>query len=265
MVTQENSNLVEKGDLSVSAKDLIRINAGEFLMGTSNRQVQFMLQREAWAEEWYQKDMFRVEQPQHVVKLEAFDIAHLPVTNEEYTEFLMDTNHRFPREWTGFTYPEETGDHPITGISKADTLKFCEWLSALSGRTFRLPTEAEWERAARGTDGRIFPWGQEFDPWRCNTKESGKRSPSPVGSYSPRGDSPDGVADMTGNVMEWTSSFLLDYPYKKEQDPGKNPVCVVRGGSWYYSHKLARCAAREGMIPTMTSPTLGFRVASDAS
>lgn len=249
---------------------MIRIPAGEFLMGTSDEQVEFLVQREEWAEEWYAQDLFLSEQPQHLVSLPEYELARYPVTNADYSLFTWETGYRLPRFWLGFTFSEEEVDHPVVGINRVDALAYCEWLSdkagAQAGRSaYRLPTEAEWEQAARGSaDDRIYPWGNTFDPWRCNTVESGKRGTSPVGSYSPGGDSPWGVNDLVGNVWEWTASTLRAYPYQPDdgrQNLDSPDVCVIRGGSWYYSRKLARCSAREGVLPNFVSPALGFRVA----
>jgi formylglycine-generating enzyme required for sulfatase activity len=148
-------------------------------------------------------------------------------------------------------------------VSKIDAEAYIEWLNQKTGMTFRLPTEAEWERAARGDDGRLFPWGNTFDPWRCNTAESVKKGTTPVDFYSPGGDSPCGVADMVGNVWEWTQSPFMPYPYTPQADTENTRArgrVVVRGGAWYYTRKLARCAAREGILPNCLSPSIGFRL-----
>jgi formylglycine-generating enzyme required for sulfatase activity len=244
--------------------DMIALPAGEFLMGTSDAQVAQLLRKEAWAKEWDDRSLFHAEQPQHMVRLPAFAIAAHPVTNAEYRDFVWEAGYRTPRGWLALDIPEGLGDAPVTEVSWADARAYCRWLSQMTGLAFRLPTEAEWERAARGEDGRLYPWGNDFDPWRCNTLESGNGGVTPVGLYSPSGDSPCGAADMAGNVWEWTSSLLHPYPYRaddgREEAQAAGPR-VARGGAWYYSRKLARCAAREGLLPTYTSPTLGFRLA----
>lgn len=244
--------------------EMVMVPEGQFLMGTSNEHVRILLRREDWAIEWFEKELFKTEQPQHRVTLPAYELGRYAVTNFEYHTFIWETGHRVPKEWIGFSYPEAESDYPVTGVSMLDALAYIQWLNHKTGLTFRLPSEAEWERAARGDEGRIYPWGNEFDPWRCNTVESGKRGVTEVGIYSPSGDSPYGAADMSGNVWEWTSSLLKPYPYKPDdgrevpEAPGNR---VVRGGSWYYSRKLARCATREGAQPNFISPTLGFRLA----
>ncbi len=243
---------------------MVHIPAGEAILGTSKMQVQHLVAREQWAEEWYTHDLFQVEQPQHKVMLAEFEIGRFPVTNAEYYLFVWETSHRVPRGWFGFRYIEEEANHPVTNVSMADALAYCKWLSEDVGQTYRLPTEAEWERASRGDDPRIYPWGDEFDPWRCNTIESAKKSTTQIGIYSPSGDSPFGVSDMAGNVFEWTTSRLMPYPYKVDdgrEDHKGSGQRVVRGGSWYYTRKLARCSSREGMLPTFISPALGFRLA----
>lgn len=251
-----------------SLPELVRIPRGGFLMGTSSEQIQKLLWQEEWAEEWYQRFMFASEQPQHEVQLETYLIGRFPVTNRQYHQFVWDVGYRTPRYWTGFSYAEDYEDHPVVGVSKVDAQAYCRWLAEQTGQPFRLPTEAEWEKASRGVDGRIYPWGGEFNPWRCNTQESGKRSTTPVDFYSPGGDSPFGVSDMAGNVWEWTASRMLPYPYQlqagsDEVDPGQ--AYVVRGGAWYYSRALARCTSREGLVASYVSNSLGFRVACSST
>lgn len=241
----------------------VAVPEGDVLLGTSDAQIQYLLRREVWAQEWYDSDMFQIEQPQHAVHIPAFEIGLHPVTNFDYYQFVYFTGYRIPRGWLGLHYFEGQADHPVTGVSLADALAYCEWFSKEAKFAVRLPNEAEWERAARGSDERIYPWGDNFDPWRCNTVESNKRSTTPITSYSPSGDSPFGASDMVGNVWEWTTSLLMPYPYDPtdgREDLAQEDKRVVRGGAWYYSRKLARCSAREGVLADYVSPSLGFRI-----
>jgi formylglycine-generating enzyme required for sulfatase activity len=244
---------------------LIGIPAGRFLMGTSEDNIKILQLKESdWAYEWSDNDLFVAEQPQHLIALPAFEIAQYPVTNAEYYTFIWDLGHRIPRNWPGYTYSEGTDDHPVVGISKTDVEAYIQWFNEKTEMNYRLLTEAEWERAARGDDGRIYPWGNTFDPWRCNTAESVKKGTTPVGSYSPGGDSLCGAADMVGNVWEWTQSLFMPYPYRpntNREEIKPNGRYVVRGGAWYYTRKLARCAVREGVLPDHLSPSIGFRLA----
>lgn len=245
--------------------NMIAIPGGPFLMGTSPEDIkQLQIKESDWAYDWYDNNLFVNEQPQRQVEVDAFEIAQYPVTNHEYYLFVRETAYRLPRGWVGFTYPDDLGNHPVVGVSKSDSEAYLQWLNEQTQLNYRLPTESEWERAARGTDGRIFPWGNAFDPWRCNTSDSVKRGTTQVGRYSPGGDSPYGVADMVGNVWEWTASIFRPYtaPAENERGDSQGPLrYVIRGGSWYYSRKLARCAAREGMDPHMVSNSIGFRLA----
>jgi len=248
----------------IKTPSMVEVPMGEFLMGTSNENIKLLQLKESdWAYEWSDNELFAAEQPQHILSLPAFEIAKYPVTNEDYHFFTSDVAYRLPRDWTGFTFREDTENHPVVGVSKIDAEAYIEWLNRKTSMNFRLPTEAEWERAARGTDGRIFPWGNTFDPWRCNTAESVKKGTTPVGFYSPGGDSPSGAVDMVGNVWEWTQSLFLPYPFIPERTDGAKARgrFVVRGGAWYYTRKLARCAAREGILADYVSSSIGFRLA----
>jgi toxoflavin biosynthesis protein ToxD len=246
---------------------MITIPAGEFYMGTSEDQIYQLFNGEDWAQEWFDKDLFVVEQPFHLLDLPAFEIGRFPVTNQEYYEFVWDSGYRAPRGWMGLHFPSGLDTHPVVMVSRKDALAYIEWLNKRLKTTFRLPNEAEWEKASRGDDGRIYPWGDEFDPWRCNTVESGKNATTPVGNYSPGGDSTYGVADMIGNVWEWTTNQLIPYPFDPLADPAQSSDSriVVRGGAWYYSQKLARCACREGVMVDYVSTSLGFRLARSIS
>ncbi len=252
----------------VKPPTMISVPEDEFLMGTSSEDITLLQLKESdWAYEWSDNDLFVAEQPQFRMSLPAFEIAKYLVTNAEYHIFIWDVGHRLPRDWTGFTFPEDTENHPVVGVSKIDAEAYIEWLNRKTGMNFKLPTEAEWERAARGIDGRIFPWGNTFDPWRCNTAESFKKGTTPVGFYSPGGDSPCGAADMVGNVWEWTQSPFVPYPYivdSPAMDKARGRY-VVRGGAWYYTRKLARCAAREGILANYLSPAIGFRLSRSLS
>lgn len=244
---------------------MITIHPCEFLMGTSDDDImRLQLKERDWAYDWSDNDLFDTERPQHMVHLPAYEIAKNPVTNAEFHYFIWDTGYRLPKGWVGFSYPDETGPHPVTGINKIDAEAYIGWLNKRTGLVFRLPNEAEWEYAARTEDGRIYPWGNTFDPWRCNTQESHKKGTTPVGNYSPGGDSILGAVDMVGNVWEWTSSIMMPYPFDPNdgrQEQRLDAKYVIRGGAWYYSRKLARCAAREGMLPNHMSPSIGFRLA----
>jgi len=243
--------------------EMILIPAGTVIMGTSDAQVEDLILKESWAEDWYERDMFRVEQPQHTVSVPAFEISRFPITNAQYHAFVWETGHRIPRNWNGFHIPADRDNHPAVEVSQHDARAYCAWLKQKTGKSYRLPTEVEWERAARGNDDRLYPWGPVFEPFRCNSSETKQSGTTTVGSFSPGGDSPFGIADLSGNVWEWTCSQLKPYPYRAQDGREKltdTEDYTVRGGSWYYSQKLARCSSREGMLPGVVSPLVGFRI-----
>jgi hypothetical protein len=176
-----------------------------------------------------------------VARLEqGFFIGRAPVTNSEYVRFVAATNHEPPKHWRGGTPPQEMANHPVVYVSWHDAVAYAEWAGG------RLPSQEEWEKAARGSDGRAYPWGDDFDPGRCNTKEGGAGTTTPVDRYSPQGDSPYGATGMAGNVWEWTASEQGD-------------VRVLRGGS-FDAQSLARCAFRLRSFPDGRFRLNGFRV-----
>lgn len=197
----------------------------------------------------------------HRVYAAAFYIAKYPITNRAYQAFVTATGHKAPRHWQS-SYPEVLSDHPVVNVSWHDALAYCDWLSATTGHHYRLPTEAEWEKAARGADGRTYPWGNVFDKAKCNSWESGMGWTTPVDAY-PNGASPWGVMDMVGNMWEWCSSLHADYPYRA--DDGREGLSaagwrVLRGGSWFDYEWGVRPARRLSGQPDEVSHNTGFRV-----
>lgn len=211
---------------------------------------------------------FDNEKPQHTVEIPyEYWIGQFPVTNEQFARFVEATKHKqdWVEDW------QQKPDHPVVNVSWEGAQAYCRWLNRAHGAelpkgyAFRLPTEAEWEKAARGEFGFEWPWGNEFDPNKCNSFEGGKGDTTPVGLYSPQGDSPYGCADMVGNAWEWTNSLFKPYPYQvgdgreDEKAAGKR---VLRGGSFYDNRRLARCAFRNDDPILNLNINRGFRVAA---
>jgi formylglycine-generating enzyme required for sulfatase activity len=241
-------------------KEMILIPAGDFVMGS-----------ERGADD---------ERPQQKVYVPDFYIARYPVTNAEFEAFVEATRYVTAAEkegkgycWLGnrldwvhgadWRYPRGTiyvgiagkDQHPVVQVSWDDALAYCQW----AGK--RLPTEAEWEKAARGTDGRTWPWGNEWVDGKCNTSEGDLRDTTPVDRYSPAGDSPYGIADMAGNVGEWTEDWYKAYPGSTfRKDAFGEKYRVVRGGSWEDYQKYTRCAVRDPLGPSIRYSQVGFRV-----
>jgi iron(II)-dependent oxidoreductase len=227
------------------------------------------------------------EKPQHEQPMSyAYRIGRYPVTNAEFARFVEAKGYENRDFWTeaGWEWKGDTAgpkryggefdkpDHPVVGVSWYEAVAYCHWLAQTlraSGELaedemIRLPTEAEWEKAARGEHGREWPWGDEFDPAKANTMEGGPRHTTPVGQYSPDGDSPYGCADVAGNVWEWCSTRWVDnyqvYERKADQDPEGGASRVVRGGSWNSDQRCARCACRGWGYPSYRLDFIGFRV-----
>ncbi|MCL5998036.1 MAG: SUMF1/EgtB/PvdO family nonheme iron enzyme [Chloroflexi bacterium] len=228
----------------------VRVPAGEFLMGSDPAR---------------DRDAQEDEQPQHRVYVSAFYIGKVPITNAQYAAYARAMG----RENKAGS-PSNKDDHPVVNVTWQEATDFCDWLSQATGQSFRLPTEAEWEKAARGTDSRIYPWGDEWDEKRLNGGEGGKKDTTPVGQYSPAGDSLYGVADMAGNVFEWVADWFgedeykdhtrLNSPVKDPTGPANGARRVFRGGSWYYEQFSARAAYRDRGDPDGRYFDVGFRV-----
>jgi formylglycine-generating enzyme required for sulfatase activity len=229
--------------------EFVFVPKGEFLMGSKDDN----------------KSALSDEKPQHTVEI-PYDywIGRYPVMNEQFAAFVEATQYKFV--W-GVNWKRKS-NHPVVMVSWHDAIEYCKWLNqAVRGEVddlvVRLPTEAEWEKAARGEHGNEWPWGNEFDAAKCNSSEGGKGTTTLVGAYSPQGDSPYGAANMVGNVWEWCHSLCKPYPYKvndgREKESGTD-VRVVRGGSWHFSQRVARAAFRHGNVPGDRDVVLGFRV-----
>jgi formylglycine-generating enzyme required for sulfatase activity len=210
------------------------------------------------------EDAFDWEQPQHKVDLPEFYIGKYPITNAQYEAFVQSTGRSALKHWANDQAPSGKANHPVVYVSWRDALAFCEWLSKETGKAVRLPSEAEWEKAARGTDGRIYPWGDKSPTDDLCNFSTNVGDTTPVGTYSPQGDSPYGCVDMAGNVREWTRSLKKSYPYDStdgREDPDAKGGRVLRGGSWDPVRRIVRCAyRRRGFPDDFFGPYFGFRV-----
>jgi formylglycine-generating enzyme required for sulfatase activity len=160
--------------------------------------------------------------------LPSFFIDKYLVANEDYKKFIDDTGHTSPANWKDDIYPSDKSRHPVTNISWFDAKEFCEWRSKRMDLKIVLPTEEQWEKAARGPFGYPYPWGKNFDPKRCNIGQCIRERTTPIDAY-PRGKSPYNCFDMCGNVWEWTNTFY---------DPNEEFI-VVKGGSHYFDEGFA--------------------------
>ncbi len=207
------------------------------------------------------------ERPQTEIYMSDYWVGKYPVTNAEYAVFLKATNRRAPEHWVDDNLPTGLENHPVVNVTWHQARAYCFWLSEVTGKSYHLPTEAQWEKAARGVDGRIFPWGNRWDRNRCNTLERDLQFTTPAGSFSPDGDSPYACADMAGNVWEWTLDWYAKDYYARStsaedpRGPANGAVKVLRGGSFRASASQARTTHRLYANPNNPSPEVGFRVA----
>jgi toxoflavin biosynthesis protein ToxD len=228
-----------------NSMEFMRVPAGKFLMGSDD-------------DKKHEKTLHTVDIPYD------YWLARFPVTNELYNTYTKAKSIKHPVDgW------EKNADNPVVNIKWDDAMTYCQWLNNLLNADFpsdlvlRLPTEAEWEKAARGTNGRAYPWGNVFVKNKCNTSEDSKGSTTSIGVYSPHGDSPYGCADMAGNVWEWTHSLKKAYPYNINDGREEEKVFnrrVLRGGCFILPREFARCAYRYVSVITLTYGYFGFRV-----
>jgi formylglycine-generating enzyme required for sulfatase activity len=256
---------------SAITPDLARIPAGDFLMGAADAEAD--------------------ERPVHRVFVSEFFMGRFPVTHDEYGRFVRATGHPAPavrdlpliasggretlfREmaspyiWQDGQPPAGHGSHPVVLVRYDDAVAYCTWLSDAIGRTVRLPSEAEWEKAARaGTDGRRYPWGDDIDATRCNflndpsvKRERGTR---PTGTYPPN---EYGLYDVCGNVWEWVADWYSPDQYglseaRDPRGPDSGILRIVRGGSWVNDDvMMLRCAYRHKVPPDTYVYSAGFRI-----
>lgn len=217
--------------------------------------------------------------PRHLCIVDAFQIGRYPVTNEEYRQFILATGHAAPRSstaqyaiWNGRDFPPELARHPVVHISWSDAAAFCDWLTQVTGKPHRLPTEAEWERAARGgLEGKIYPWGDDEPSAEHAVFDllwTGPDSIPPVGTKPPNGF---GLYDMAGLVWEWCQDFYHRRYYELPEVTEPNPLNeapslhkVMRGGAWSTGQRTLRCATRGKQRSDATTAAFGFRVAASA-
>jgi formylglycine-generating enzyme len=223
--------------------ELVAIPAGDFLMGSQVGQED--------------------ERPVHQVQVSAFAIGTFPVTNREYAYFLQATGQGLPKSWNDprFNRP----DQPVVAVSWFDAMAYCRWLGDVCGKPYRLPTEAEWEKAARGgVAGQRYPWGDDLPLW-MNPYGRGEvvEQPDVVGQDPPNSY---GVHNMGDLVHVWCSDwYAADYYWRSPPHDPQGPATGVRrasrGGSWRHRIKVTRCAARSSLLPDRTFTDYGFRVA----
>ncbi len=255
----------------VSIPSLVYVDAGDFIMGSDNaeREYAYRLDEAAYGHQktreqgWYSRELARGR-----ANIDGYAITVSPITNAQYAEFIADTGHRAPdvdaETWASYRLvhpyertrrfawlrgeiPQGREDHPVVLVSMDDALAYATWLSRKTGRSFRLPSEQEWEKAARGVEGLRFPWGDEFDPARLNSHDQGPFDTTAVGTF-PSGKSPFGISDGAGLVFEWTAT------------PSGSRM-VVKGGSWDDKGcGVCRPAARHSRPRALKHILIGFRL-----
>lgn len=239
-----------------NVQSMVYIPAGEFIMGSED------VDTEGFGKEFGVRKgrFYEDERPMRKISLKGFSIDTYEVTNKQYKKFVDVTGYKHPLTWVGGIYPDGTDNHPVADVTWFDAYAFCVW----AGK--RLPTEEEWEKAARGPNGNVYPWGNDYDEAKSNVNQE---TTAPVGSY--KGDrSYYGVYDMGGNLMEWVDAWYEPYPGNTMQHKdfgGK--YRVLRGGSSSAGHYIlskifSRSSYRYYDDPFGAGEDGGFRCAADA-
>lgn len=251
-------------DISPTHDDLldslqfVTVPAGEFIMGTNKTRV---------------RQAYEYEMPEHKVYLSTYQISKTPITNQLYFAFVTESKHRKPKHWHDGKIPVSRHNHPVVNVSWNDADRFCVWLSKKTQKHCRLPTEAEWEKAARGTDGRIYPWGNEWNKTKLNCSENGPNDTTPVGFYFHEGDSPYGAVDLCGNVWEWCNDWFGKDEYGKRQGfvihnpvgPPDGQNRSVRGSTFSQPEYVCRSTNRFSFLPATLHSALGFRCVMEST
>lgn len=251
------------------------VPSGEFIFGSTEeeREYAYALDEEVTRRYgWYERET------RGKGTIGSYCIDRFPVTQRQYQRFLDDTGHRAPYIsaadyqqqgflvhpyakvkpylWEGRRFPPHFKDHPVVLVSRDDAETYCRWEGRTGKAVYRLPTEWEWEKAARGPKGRVFPWGDQWNPAYLN---SGERfgSTTPVGKF-PKGASPYGILDMAGNTFEWTST-----PWSPQPSADGTQKYVLKGCSWDDLPGTCRAAMRHGRPETSRHILIGFRCVSD--
>lgn len=245
------------------------IPEGEFVMGSTEETARAAYEAAKLRSSLLERHTFDAEQPQHRVFLSTYEISRYEITNAQYRAFLEATDRPKPRghngedTWADETFADEM--QPVVGVTWFDAQAFAEWIGG------SLPTEAQWERAARGTNGRVYPWGDTPPKARQHANFARRYNrPMPVGGF-PKGDSPNGIADLAGNVWEWcldeySPTFYAQHAGAVPHDPinlrfrDVLRARVIRGGAWDVGRAFLRASLRFKFYPLDSTHTIGFRV-----
>ncbi|KMP12417.1 hypothetical protein UZ36_00675 [Candidatus Nitromaritima sp. SCGC AAA799-C22] len=242
---------------AIDGKEMVLVPAGEFIMGTDKTDEENTHRKIGSV-----KPLYLDQHPERTIHLDAYYIDRYEVTNEEYKRFLDASGYdEFPGHWENGTFAEGTAKHPVTQVTWREAWSYAMWARKT------LPTEAQWEKAARGTDGRSFPWGNDFEKGKANIDIEGARAPVAVGSY-PGDLSPYGAYDLAGNVMEWTLDWYRPYPGNNYKDKRFGKVLkVLRGTGFqkaghYFLPAYRYAFARTEADPNEYFENVGFRCAA---
>lgn len=275
--TTQNTTLLEQ-------LNFLPVPEGAAVLGMEQKVAERFIN--AYGPDWDQ--YFLRETPQHELHINAFALAKYPVTNAQYEQFIAASGYTNPDYWTpeGWAWAQKKQRQhpllwgnprfrglnlPVVGVTWYEAMAFARWASMVTGKNLRLPSEAEWEYAARGYNPKsLYPWGNVFDPTKLNSgysddKHKPRGNPTPVGSF-PTGEGPFGHGDLLGQVWEWQNSAFAAYPYNAtdgREDRYAPAQRVLRGGNWADGKYVNRVTVRYLYVPTYNDMTTGFRLAMD--